>query len=114
MRLWPRCPRRRAEAPIGGEDLQAEVFGLHAEVRAGPLIGMAQGVLLERYAVADADAAFGLPKQASQRHNVPMRVLASAVVTPPPPSAPSPEWFPGRTVVLEALEYMHSHAPHRD
>ncbi|MFI6656519.1 ANTAR domain-containing protein [Streptomyces sp. NPDC050523] len=86
----------RVEVPIGGEDLQAELFGLHAKIRTGPLIGTAQGVLLERYALADADAAFGLLKQASQRHNVPMRVLASAVVTAPPPAASSPEWFPGR------------------
>ncbi|MGY6019997.1 ANTAR domain-containing protein [Streptomyces spinosirectus] len=85
----------RAEVPIGGEDLQAELFGLHAKIRTGPLIGMAQGVLLERYALADADAAFGLLKQASQRHNVPMRVLASAVVTAPP-GASSSKWFPGR------------------
>ena len=86
----------RVDVPTGGEDLQAELFGLHAKIRTGPLIGMAQGVLLERYALADADAAFGLLKQASQRYNVPMRILASAVVTAPPPGASSPQWFPGR------------------
>ncbi|MFR0355551.1 ANTAR domain-containing protein [Streptomyces sediminimaris] len=89
-------PPRRAVAPIGRDSLQAELFGLKAKIRTGPLIGMAQGVLLERYALADSVAAFDLLKQASQRHNVPMRVLASALVTAPPPNESSPAWFPGR------------------
>lgn len=89
-------PGRRAAVAVGRDSVQAELFGLKAKIRTGPLIGIAQGVLLERYALADSEAAFDLLKQASQRHNVPMRVLASALVTAPPPSASSPAWFPGR------------------
>ncbi|WP_051900988.1 ANTAR domain-containing protein [Streptomyces aureus] len=84
------------EATDTSEVLSEEVLGLRAKARTGAVIGMAQGILLERYGLVDSQAAFDLLRQASQHHNVPLRVLASAVVTAPAPTAPSAEWFPGR------------------
>ncbi|MGW2823743.1 ANTAR domain-containing protein [Streptomyces sp. NPDC001443] len=78
-----------------GQGLQTEVFGLRAKLRTGPTIGVAQGILLERYGLADPASAFDLLREASQRHNVPLRVLASALAAAPPPGHGA-EWFPGR------------------
>ncbi|PKT73387.1 hypothetical protein CW362_08520 [Streptomyces populi] len=87
------APDEAADTPGDQSD---EVLGLRAKARTGALIGMAQGIVLERYALAGFQAAFDLLRQASQHHNVPLRILASALVTAPPPAARSAEWFPGR------------------
>ncbi|PKT73385.1 hypothetical protein CW362_08510 [Streptomyces populi] len=85
-----------ADAPAGErEELRREVLGLRARNRTAPLIGTAQGILRERYDLPDADAAFAALRDASQHLNVPLRILASAVVTAPRPRADGP-WFPGR------------------
>ncbi|MEU6277331.1 GAF domain-containing protein [Streptomyces populi] len=78
------------------EDQSDEVLGLRAKARTSAVIGMAQGIVLERYALTGFQAAFDLLREASQHHNVPLRILASAVVTAPPPASRSAEWFPGR------------------
>ncbi|MFE7856893.1 STAS domain-containing protein [Streptomyces sp. NPDC057403] len=76
-------------------DLYGEVFGLRAKARTSGLIGVAQGMLVVRYGLPGPAAAFALLRRASQHLNVPLRILASAVVTVPPPRAAT-EWFPGR------------------
>ncbi|MEU1466407.1 ANTAR domain-containing protein [Streptomyces sp. NPDC005727] len=84
-------------AGAGAEELQSEVFGLRAKARSHSLIGMAHGVLYERYRLDKPAQGFDLLREASQHHNVPLRVLASAVLTAPPaPSTPGSSWFPGR------------------
>ncbi|MFD5268094.1 ANTAR domain-containing protein [Streptomyces sp. NPDC058335] len=75
--------------PVG--DLHAEVRGLRAKLRSSALIGVAQGVLVERYGLPTAAVAFDLLSGASQHCNVPVRVLASAVVTTPP-AGRAPAW----------------------
>lgn len=71
------------------------MFGLRAKARSSGLIGIAQGILIERYDLPDPPAAFALPREASQNLNVPLRVVASAVITAPPPQTPR-KWFTGR------------------
>ncbi|MBP0459372.1 ANTAR domain-containing protein, partial [Streptomyces montanisoli] len=82
----------------GGADgaLRAEVFGLRAKARSHGLIDFAQGIVLARYRLARPTAALVLLKQVSQERNVPLRVLASAVVAAPAPPRASGAWFPGR------------------
>ncbi|MBY8841250.1 ANTAR domain-containing protein [Streptomyces sp. SP2-10] len=79
----------------GAEETSAELFGLRAKARTSGIIGIAQGILIARYALSGPAAAFALLRAGSQHHNVPLRVLASAVVTAPPPRT-AQEWFPGR------------------
>ncbi|MEV6114542.1 ANTAR domain-containing protein [Streptomyces sp. NPDC052109] len=76
------------------EDLRKEVRALRARVRTAPVIGMAQGVLMVRYGLSDSGSAFRALREASQRYNVPLRVLVSAVVVARPPDGEV--WFPGR------------------
>ncbi|WP_245235744.1 ANTAR domain-containing protein [Streptomyces durhamensis] len=76
------------------EDLRKEVRALRARVRTAPVIGMAQGVLMVRYGLPDSGSAFRVLREASQRFNVPLRVLVSAVVVARPPDGEA--WFPGR------------------
>ncbi|MES9523587.1 ANTAR domain-containing protein [Streptomyces capoamus] len=76
------------------EDLHKEVRALRARVRTAPVIGMAQGTLMVRYGLADSGSAFRALREASQRFNVPLRVLVSAVVVARPPDGDV--WFPGR------------------
>ncbi|MEU7299458.1 ANTAR domain-containing protein [Streptomyces sp. NPDC007189] len=76
------------------EDLRTEVRALRARVRTAPVIGMAQGVLMVRYGLPDSGSAFRALREASQRFNVPLRVLVSAVVVARPPHGEV--WFPGR------------------
>ncbi|WP_437104048.1 ANTAR domain-containing protein [Streptomyces sp. enrichment culture] len=76
------------------EDLYQEVRALRARVRTAPVIGMAQGVLMARYGLPDSGAAFRVLRDASQRFNVPLRVLVSAVVVARAPAGEM--WFPGR------------------
>ncbi|MET7683415.1 ANTAR domain-containing protein [Streptomyces sp. NPDC005423] len=75
--------------------LQGEVFGLRARARTRTLIGVAQGILMARYALSGPAAAFVLLREGSQHHNVPLRILASAVVTAPAPRSDA-RWFAGR------------------
>ncbi|MGW1911766.1 GAF and ANTAR domain-containing protein [Streptomyces sp. NPDC002076] len=89
-RAGPRRPSRtQAEGTPG------EVFGLRAKARTGGIIGMAQGILIARYLLPAPADAFALLRAASQHCNVPLRVVASAVVTAPPPLT-AQLWFPGR------------------
>ncbi|MFG2793113.1 ANTAR domain-containing protein [Streptomyces sp. NPDC048419] len=88
---------------VEGEGLREEVFGLRAKARTSGLIGIAQGMLVERYDLTGPTTAFDLLRRASQQFNVPLRVVASAVVTAPPPTSES-QWFPGRA----------THAPRPD
>ncbi|MFG2352357.1 ANTAR domain-containing protein [Streptomyces sp. NPDC048521] len=76
------------------EDLHKEVRALRARVRTAPVIGMAQGTLMVRYGLPDPGCAFRALRDASQRFNVPLRVLVSAVVVARPPDGEV--WFPGR------------------
>ncbi|WP_369207555.1 ANTAR domain-containing protein [Streptomyces sp. PU-14G] len=76
--------------------LRAEVRNLRAKARTHPLVSRAQGILEERYRLPDDRAAFHLMEASSQRFNVRLRTLASAVVTVPRPRSPHAEWFPGR------------------
>ncbi|MFD5805743.1 ANTAR domain-containing protein [Streptomyces sp. NPDC127020] len=85
----------RHAAEIKRDDLQSEVFGVRAKARSSALIGIAQGILIARYGLPGPAAAFDLLREASQQLNVPVRVLASAAVTAPAPTAEA-AWFPGR------------------
>ncbi|MEV7499381.1 ANTAR domain-containing protein [Streptomyces sp. NPDC093018] len=76
------------------QDLHQEVRALRARVRTAPVIGMAQGMLLARYALPETGGAFRVLRETSQRFNVPLRVLASAVVVARPPDGTT--WFPAR------------------
>ncbi|UNZ17996.1 ANTAR domain-containing protein [Streptomyces sp. 891-h] len=76
--------------------LREEVRNLRAKVRTHPLISRAQGILEERYRLPDDRAAFALLEASSQRFNVRLRTLASAVITVPPPRSYDHEWFPQR------------------
>ncbi len=81
---------RTARLTHEADDLRDEVFGLRARARTRSMIGVAQGILLARYELPGPDAAFTLLREGSQRHNLPLRVLASAVVTAPPPPVRHP------------------------
>lgn len=80
---------------FGGDDVEvAEIFGRHASIAlnsaqvddglriaisAKHLIGQAQGILMERYAI-DADRAFAVLRRHSQDHNVRLRTVAERVI----------------------------------
>ncbi|MER6571329.1 ANTAR domain-containing protein [Streptomyces sp. NPDC001093] len=85
----------RASRAYPSADVPGEVFGLRAKARTSGIIGIAQGILIARYSLPGPADAFALLRAASQHHNVPLRVVASAVVTAPPPLTER-EWFPGR------------------
>lgn len=76
--------------------LRDQVRHLQAQARNRPLIAEAQGILKERYRLADAEAAFALLQLSSQRFNVRLRTLASAVVRLERPDDRGEAWFPGR------------------
>ncbi|MET9800284.1 ANTAR domain-containing protein [Streptomyces sp. NPDC006368] len=76
--------------------LRGEVRHLRAQARNRPLIAQAQGILRERYRLADAEAAFALLQYASQRFNIKLRTLADAVVALDRPDEGAEQWFPGR------------------
>ncbi|MEU6776800.1 ANTAR domain-containing protein [Streptomyces sp. NPDC046759] len=80
--------------PHAAEGTPAEIFGLRAKARTSGTIGVAQGILIARYSLSGPADAFALLRAASQQHNVPLRVVASAVVTAPAPAGE--QWFPGR------------------
>ncbi|MFI0900448.1 ANTAR domain-containing protein [Streptomyces sp. NPDC020983] len=93
----PEAPGAAGAAPAGGSvaGLRAELYGLRARARSRGLIGVAQGMVLARYGLAEPQAAFALLRDVSQARNVPLRVLASALVSAPPPPRSGP-WFAGR------------------
>ncbi|MFB8246862.1 ANTAR domain-containing protein [Streptomyces sp. NPDC055952] len=78
------------------ERLRAEVRDLRARARVYPLISQAQGMLRERYGLADAESAFALLQRASQRYNVKLRTLAGTLLTVDRPDAGQQLWFPRR------------------
>jgi GAF domain-containing protein len=63
-------------------------------MRARIHIAAALRLLCERYGLPDTRTAFDLVRAASQRHNVPVRVLAGAVLDTRAPDGSM--WFPGR------------------
>ncbi|MGV9456107.1 ANTAR domain-containing protein [Streptomyces sp. NPDC003635] len=83
------------------ERLRSEVRDLRARALTHPLIAHAQGIVQERYGLADGDSAFALMRRASQQHNVRMRTLAEALVTLPRPEERVPLWFPRRVRTAE-------------
>lgn len=91
------------EGQGGDDDAEREIARLRAEVRqlrvrdrSRPLIAQAQGILRERYGLPDAETAFALMQQASQRFNVKLRTLADAISRLPRPARGAPLWFPKR------------------
>ncbi len=77
--------------------LRKEVRDLRGQLRTRPLVARALGILQARYGLPDEQAAHELLRDASQRHNLKMRSVASAVLAAPPPGPGSGEqWFPGR------------------
>ncbi|MFD9404789.1 ANTAR domain-containing protein [Streptomyces sp. NPDC060011] len=104
-------PKDRADASEPAEALLLEMFGLRAKARTHALIGMAEGMLMTRYDLQRPAEAFALLREASQHRNVPMRVLASAVITAPAPQADTEFWFPGRATRPSAptVGFLHAH-----
>ncbi|MBC9713022.1 ANTAR domain-containing protein [Streptomyces sp. TRM66268-LWL] len=94
-----------------------EVRHLRARDRSRPAVAMAQGILLERYRLRDADQAFVLLRHTSQRCNVKMRSLVDAVLHTPRPDSMRELWFPGRVrqraPQLPALRLNGDQPPHR-
>ncbi|MBB5936151.1 ANTAR domain-containing protein [Streptomyces zagrosensis] len=89
------------------ERLREEVHHLRARTVAWPLIAQAQGVVQERYRLADVESAFALLQHVSQRRNVKLRALAEALVAAPRPDENRDLWFPGRTRrVPPALDHL--------
>ncbi|WP_433546294.1 ANTAR domain-containing protein [Streptomyces sp. CA-294286] len=94
----PATSPRPSPAPSDLALLRAELRHLRARAHTHPLISQAQGILQERYALADGESAFALLQRASQQHNVRMRLLVEAVIrTPGPDPRHHPLWFPRRT-----------------
>ncbi|MBW5424619.1 ANTAR domain-containing protein [Streptomyces sp. BG9H] len=73
--------------------LQEQVIELEVQVRARPKIALAEGVLVERYGLPDPDAAFTLMRQASQRANIKLHQLATAVARTRGPAQGAAVWF---------------------
>ncbi|OEV02323.1 hypothetical protein AN217_00535 [Streptomyces qinglanensis] len=76
--------------------MRKEIRHLRAKARTHPLVSRAQGILEERYRLPDDRAAFSLLEASSQRFNVRLRTLATAVVTTPGPRSYDSVWFPAR------------------
>ncbi|MEU5950874.1 ANTAR domain-containing protein [Streptomyces sp. NPDC047525] len=79
------------------EQLRQQVSELEIQARARPRIALAEGILVERYRLADERAAFTLLRQASQRANIKLHQLASAVARTPGPAPGAKVWLSGRT-----------------
>jgi anti-anti-sigma regulatory factor len=88
-------PAEQAEILSAVARPQQEAAGLRRSRLTWSLIARAQGMLMERYRLRDPQAAMDLLKEASQRHNIRLRRLASALANAPAPS-PGGEWFPRR------------------
>ncbi|MFI2618374.1 ANTAR domain-containing protein [Streptomyces sp. NPDC018584] len=94
----PASPREEAERLAAqAQQLREQVFELEVQVRARPKIALAEGVLVERYGLPDADAAFALMRQASQRANIKLHQVAVAVARVPGPARGASLWFGERT-----------------
>jgi anti-anti-sigma regulatory factor len=93
LALYPSLEIALEGLSLSGPDGERELRNLRAQARTRPLIGQAQEILLERYRLSDPSAAFRILSDASQRHNVPVRVLASAVINAPAPQSRG-YWFP--------------------
>ncbi|GGP78882.1 ANTAR domain-containing protein [Saccharothrix coeruleofusca] len=77
--------------------LRREIGDLRAKLRTRPLLARALGVLQERYRLPDEDTARRLLREASQRYNLKMRMVAAAVLNAPPPATGGAAlWFPHR------------------
>ncbi|MFJ9536162.1 ANTAR domain-containing protein [Streptomyces sp. NPDC101225] len=91
---------------------RAEVCDPRARGRVHPLISQAQGIVRERYRLADADSAFVLLQRASQRFDVKIRTLADFLVSLPGPDPREPLWFPRRLRQPEPdLRFEPAHQP---
>ncbi len=99
LRLAPGVGGTVSMGPVHDElrRLRKEVRDLRGQLRTRPLVARALGILQARYGLADETAAHELLRDASQRHNLKMRSLGSAVLAAPPPDpATGGVWFPGR------------------
>ncbi|MGW5867294.1 ANTAR domain-containing protein [Streptomyces sp. NPDC055239] len=76
--------------------LREQVSELEVQARARIRVALAEGVLVERYRLANAEAAFTLLRQASQRANIKLHQLAAAVARTPGPAPGARVWFSGR------------------
>ncbi|MGW6027485.1 ANTAR domain-containing protein [Streptomyces sp. NPDC055099] len=93
-------PTLRAETEelrATAEQLRDQVSELEVQARTRPRIAMAEGVLVERYRLANAEAAFALLRQASQRANIKLHQMAAAVARTPGPVPGAKSWFGGRS-----------------
>lgn len=93
-------PTLRAETEelrATAEQLRSQVSELEVQARARPKIALAEGVLVERYRLANAEAAFTLLRQASQRANIKLHQLAAAVARTRGPAPGAKTWFGGRS-----------------
>ncbi|MEU1117036.1 MULTISPECIES: ANTAR domain-containing protein [unclassified Streptomyces] len=75
------------------EQLRDQVTELRVQSRARARVALAEGILVERYRLADAQAAFALLRQASQRANVKLHQLAAAVARTPGPAPGEATWI---------------------
>lgn len=96
-RRVPSARDETEELRATAEQLREQVSELEVQARARPRIAMAEGVLVERYRLANAEAAFSLLRQASQRANIKLHQLAAAVARVPGPAPGAKTWFSGRT-----------------
>ncbi|WP_229870363.1 ANTAR domain-containing protein [Streptomyces longisporoflavus] len=78
------------------ERLRDQVTMLEVRARARPRVALAEGILVERYRLANAEAAFSLMRQASQRANIKLHQLAAAVARTPGPGPGARVWLSGR------------------
>ncbi|MGY6027093.1 GAF domain-containing protein [Streptomyces spinosirectus] len=92
--ISPGTPPPGHEPALAG-GVRDELSGLRVKARTSGLIGIAQGMLMARYDLPGPAAALTLLRTASRQLDVPVREIASAVVTAPPPGT-AEEWFPGR------------------
>uniref|UniRef100_UPI000B03F72B ANTAR domain-containing protein n=1 Tax=Streptomyces kanamyceticus TaxID=1967 RepID=UPI000B03F72B len=93
----PASPEEEAELLRStAEELRERVSELAVQVQARPRVALAEGILVERYQLADRQDAFDLLRQASQRANVKLHQLAAAVARTPGPGPGAELWFPGR------------------
>ncbi|MEV8314774.1 ANTAR domain-containing protein [Streptomyces sp. NPDC059900] len=76
--------------------LREQVTELEVQGRTRARIALAEGVLVERYRLPNAEAAFSLLRQASQRANIKLHQLASAVARTPGPAPGTRVWLSGR------------------
>ncbi|MGW6273976.1 ANTAR domain-containing protein [Streptomyces sp. NPDC055060] len=93
-------PSQRSETDelrATAEHLRGQVSELEIQARSRPRIAMAEGVLVERYRLENAEAAFDLLRRASQRANIKLHQLAAAVARTPGPAPGAKTWLGGRT-----------------